>query len=157
MKKESDTFRDRYNLPITASDYELRNGISQSKDILLKVISDRVTLTNKTIDELTALIEERRMLKDDLNSTIDDELCEIQSTIYALELDMCGVIDKSNRRISLEQQICALYKEKRQHKLSHWQDTAKLKHERRKVEKELRSAMLDLWMVRFLSSDLAAK
>ena len=97
------------------------------------------------------LIEERQKLKADLQSNIDEDLCQIQSTIYALEQDMGGVIDKSKRRIWLEKQISELYKERRHQELSQWQDTVKLKHERRKAEKELRSAMLDLWMIRFLS------
>jgi hypothetical protein len=71
--------------------------------------------------------------------------------IYGLELDMGNQIDKSRRRISLEQQIGELYKEKRQGELSHWQDTVMLKRELRKADKELRSASLDLWMMKFLS------
>ena len=50
-----------------------------------------------------------------------------------------------------EKQISELYKERRHQELSQWQDTVKLKHERRMAEKELQSAMLDLWMIQFLS------
>ena len=66
---------------------------------------------------------------------------------------MAGVLPSRTvkRRIWLEKQVSELYKEKRQQELSQWQDTVKLKHERRKAEKELRSAMLDLWMIQFLS------
>ena len=123
----------------------------KSRDVLAQVISDRISFLKGTIDELAALIEERQGLKADLQSNIDDNLCQIQSTIYALEQDMCGVIDKGKRRTWLEKQISELYRERRQQELSQWQDTVKLKHERRKAEKELRSVMLDLWMIRFLS------
>ena len=122
-----------------------------SKEVLSRVISDRVSFLKGTTDDLASLIEERRQLKDALQSNIDDNLCQIQNTIYALEQDMCGVIDKGRRRTWLEKQISELYKERRQQDLSQWQDTVKLKHERRMAEKELRSAMLDLWMIRFLS------
>ena len=123
----------------------------KSRDVLAQVISDRVSFLKGTIDELTALIAERQSLKSDLQSNIDDDLCQIQSTIYALEQDICGIIDKSKRRIWLEKQISELYKEKRQQDLLQWQDTVKLKHEKRIAEKELRSATLDLWMIQFLS------
>ena len=123
----------------------------KSKDVLAQVISDRVSFLKGTIDELASLIEERQSLKADLQSNIDDDLCQIQNTIYALEQDMCGVIDKGRRRTWLEKQISELYKERRQQDLLQWQDTVKLKHERRNAEKELRSAMLDLWMIQFLS------
>lgn len=92
----------------------------KSKEVLARVISDRVSFLKGTIDELTALIEERQKLKDDLQSNIDDDLCNIQSTIYALEQDMCGIIDKSKRRIWLEKQISELYRERRQQELSQW-------------------------------------
>ena len=123
----------------------------KSRDVLDQVISDRVSFLKGTIDELTTLITEREKLKADLQSNIDDDLCQIQSTIYALEEDMCGVIDKGRRRTWLEKQISELYKERRQQDLLQWQDTVKLKHEKRIAEKELRSATLDLWMIRFLS------
>ena len=64
---------------------------------------------------------------------------------------MCNKIDKSRRRTLLEKQIADLYKEKRQEQLSHWTDTVMLERELRKAEKEERNAMLDLWMLKFLS------
>ncbi len=153
-EKEVDSYILVYQ-PVTSIDKSPRMGCGalpgKSKEVLARVISDRVSFLKGTIDELTALIEERQKLKDDLQSNIDDDLCQIQSTIYALEQDMCGIIDKSKRRIWLEKQISELYRERRQQELSQWQDTVKLKHEKREAEKELRSAMLDLWMVRFLS------
>ena len=142
-------------VPVTSTDKSLCMGYGvlhgKSRDVLSQVISDRVSFLKGTIDELAGLIEERQKLKTDLQSNIDDDLCQIQSTIYTLEQDMCGVIDKSKRRIWLEKQISELYKERRQQDLLQWQDTVKLKHEKRIAEKELRSAMLDLWMIQFLS------
>ena len=123
----------------------------KSRDVLTQVISDRVSFLKGTIDDLASLIEERQNLRVDLQANIDDDLCQIQNTIYALEQDMCGVVDKSKRRIWLEKQISELYKERRQQDLSQWQDTVKLKHEKRIAEKELRSATLDMWMIQFLS------
>ena len=141
--------------PITSIDKKPCMGYGvlpgKSRDVLAQVISDRVSFLKGTIDELASLIEERRKLKANLQSNIDDDLCQIQSTIYALEEDMCGVIDKGRRRTWLEKQISELYKERRQQDLLQWQDTVKLKHEKRIAGKELRSATLDLWMIQFLS------
>ena len=160
---------DRYDLPslIYRIEYQpekavepigtsIDNGILsslpfRSKEVLSKAISDRVSFLKETTHDLASLIEERQKLRSALQSNIDHNLCQIQSTIYALEQDMCGVIDKDRRRTWLEKQISELYKERRQQDLSQWQDTVKLKHERRAAEKELRSAMLDLWMIQFLS------
>ena len=153
MKPTSEyiTADDRY-LPMERVNIEPRIDIPfKSSDVLSKVIFDRVSFLKGTIDDLTELIEERQKLKDNLQSNIDDNLCQIQNTIYALEQDMCGVIDKGRRRTWLEKQISELYKERRQQDLLNWQDTVKLKHEKRIAEKELRSATLDLWMIQFLS------
>ena len=141
--------------PVTSIDKSLCMGYKtlpgRSGDVLSRVISDRVSFLKGTIGDLASLIEERQNLKADLQANIDDDLCQIQSTIYALEQDMCGVIDKGRRRTWLEKQISELYKERRQQDLLQWQDTVKLKHEKRIAEKELRSATLDLWMIQFLS------
>ncbi len=118
----------------------------KSRNVLARVISDRLSLLKKSIDEINSLIQERQKLKESLGSDIDEELCRTQTAIYQLELTSDMV-----KMSSLEKQISDLYKEKRQQEFSHWQDTVKLKHERRMTEKELRSAMLDLWMIQFLS------
>lgn len=123
----------------------------QSKEILSKLLVERLYLVRHEINEIEGQLAERQKLTQILDSELDERLCQVQSVIYWLELDMCNKIDKSRRRTSLENQIAQLYKEKRQGKLSHWQDTVKLKTELRKAEKELRSASLDLWMMRFLS------
>ena len=90
----------------------------KSRNVLTQVISDRVSFLKGTIDDLASLIEERQNLKVDLQVNIDDNLCQIQNTIYALEQDMGGVVDKSKRRIWLEKHISDLYKERRQQELS---------------------------------------
>ena len=131
--------------------YSLAEFPIKSKEVLYKTIYSRIVFLRQTIDEIDLLIDERQRLRESISSEIEQKVCDVQNVIHGLELDMCGVIDKSRRRISLEQQIGELYREERQQKMSHWQDTVKLKHERRMAEKELRSAMLDLWMIRFLS------
>jgi len=123
----------------------------QSRDILSKLLADRLYLIKYEVSEISQQIDDRQRLKESLDSEIDQRVCEVHTVIYDLELDMGGLIDKSRRRISLEQQIGELYKEKRQGELSNWQDTVMLKRELRKAEKELRSATLDLWMLKFLS------
>ena len=85
-------------------------------------------------------------LRSTLNSDIDGDMCRTQTMLYELDF-----MPDAARRSSLEKQIIELCKEKRYQKLSHWQDTVMLKHELRKAEKELRTATLDLWMIRFLS------
>ena len=123
----------------------------KSSDILSRILTDRLYLIRGEISEISHQIDERQRLKKSLDSDIEQKVCDVQNIIYFMELDMCNRIDKSRRRSLLEQQIGELYKEKRQGELSCWQDTVMLQRELRKAEKELRSSMLDLWMVRFLS------
>jgi hypothetical protein len=135
---------------ITAIDYStLTSQPLKSREVLTAVISNRVTFLKNTIDEITAQIHERQKLKELLNSDIDQKLCWAQTKKY--ELDFWNVVTRARRRISLEQQVAELYKEKRQQELSHWQDTVMLKRELRMAEKELRMALLDLWMMKFVS------
>ena len=123
----------------------------KSRDMLSRILTDRLYLIRDEMSEISKQIDERTQLKKSLDSEIEQKVCDVQNIIYFMELDMCNRIDKSRRRSLLEQQIGELYKEKRQGKLSCWQDTVMLQRELRKAEKELRSATLDLWMVRFLS------
>jgi len=123
----------------------------KSKDTLSRILTDRLYLIKGEISEISQQIDERQRLKRSLDSEIEQKVCDVKNIIYFMELDMCNRIDKSRRRSLLEQQIGELYREKRQGELSCWQDTVILQRELRKAEKELRSATLDLWMVRFLS------
>jgi len=120
----------------------------KSRDVIERVIADRVAFLKDSIEEIRSQIKERQKLKHELNSGIDEDICEAKSALF--ELDSLAEV-APGRRSSLEKQIMDLSKEKRQQGLQHWQDTVKLKQERRRAEKELRSAMLDLWMVRFLT------
>ena len=119
----------------------------KSKELLGKVISDRISFLKKSIEEISGQIEERQRLKDILNSDIDEKICQTKSALY--ELDSFG--DLCDRRSSLEEQVAALHKEKRNQKLRHWQDTVKLESELRDMKKELLSALRDLEMIKALS------
>ncbi len=117
-------------------------------DMLARVVSDRVKFLKSSTDEIKQILDERQKLKDSLSSDIDNNICQTKTAIY--ELHSMADTDPA-RRSSLEKQLAELYQEKRRQELSLWQDSTNLKEDFRKVEKELRSAMLDLWMLRFLS------
>jgi len=120
----------------------------KSRDVIERVIADRVAFIRDSIEEIRSQIKERQGLKHDLSEGIDEDICEARSALF--ELDSLAEV-APGRRSSLEKQIMDLRKEKRNQELLLWQDTVMLKRDLRKAEKELRSAMLDLWMVRFLS------
>ena len=121
----------------------------QSNEILSKLLTDRLYFIRDEINEITRQVEERQELKQSLDSEIDERVCQVRNIIYLIELDICNKIDTSRRRTLLEKQIADLYKEKRQEQLAHWTDTVMLKREL--AEKEQRNAVLDLWMLKFLS------
>ncbi|MBD3181501.1 hypothetical protein GF312_04360 [Candidatus Poribacteria bacterium] len=125
----------------------LTNGMPEkSKKILFEVISDRIYFLKKNIGEINSQLDERQKLKDELKSNIDYDMCRIQTEIYKLD-----IMPDMLKRTTLESRIMDLCKEKRDKELSFWQDKIELKKELRKIEKELRTAMLDLWIIRFLS------
>lgn len=130
--------------------YSIDNSITtmvpKSREILSKVIYDRITFLQSTITEIEFLLVERHKLKNKLSFDIDQDVCDARTQLYRND-----ILPDASRQSMLEKQILELHKEKRQQQLAHWQDATKLKHERRKAEKELQSAMLDLWMIRFLS------
>ena len=132
-------------------DYVIMPLSIQSSDILSKLLADRLYLIKDEINEITQQIDERQRLKQSLDSEIDERVCQVENVINLIELDMCNQIDKSRRRTLLEKQIGDLYKEKRQEQLAYWTDNVMLKRELRKAEKEERNAVLDLWMMKFLS------
>jgi len=138
--------------PIIPYDF-LHSSPIKGKELLAKSISDRISFLKKSIDEIYELLQERYRLKECLNADIDERTCQILTKLYRLgHYDENPWANTSNaRRISLEQQITELYKERRQQELGHWQDSVMLKKELRNMEKELLSALRDLWMVRFIS------
>lgn len=119
----------------------------KSRDVLTKVMSRRVTFLKTSIRELNGLLQERQKLRDSMKSGIDENLCVVQSQLYGLDA-LANV--SPERKSSLEGQIMELYKERRRQELLHFQDTVALKQELRNLEKELRTATLDLWMLQFL-------
>jgi len=124
-------------------------SVSQSStDLIHKVLFHRVGFLKQSIDEIHAQILQRQQLKDALNLGIDEQMCRTQTEIF--QLDFWQPSGRGERRIVLEKQIADLEKEKRHHELTHWQDTGTLKQELRQSQKELNSAWLDLWLVKFL-------
>lgn len=82
----------------------------KNREVLAKVIADRVSFLQTTINEITSQILERQKLKENLNSDIDEKLCQIITKIY--ELDFWNVVTRARRRISLEEQVAELLKRK---------------------------------------------
>ena len=114
------------------------------KDLLSKVVSDRISLLYDTIIEVNRHLHARTTLARNIQSHIDESICSTVNLQYELNSD-------PNSKTSLENQINELHKEKRQQQLSHWKDTVELKREMRNAKKEMRNAMLDLWMITYLN------
>ncbi len=120
----------------------------KSRSVLAKVTSHRVSFLKTSVRELNGLLRERQELLDSMKSGIDANLCAAQSELYGLDALANG---PPERRSSLERQIMDLHRERRSQEALHFQDAVTLKRELRKAEKELRTATLDLWMLKFLS------
>ncbi len=51
----------------------------KSREVLAKVISDRISFLRKSIEEIRAQVQERQKLKETLSSDIDKKLCETKT------------------------------------------------------------------------------
>lgn len=118
----------------------------ESRDILSEVVSDRILFLYDSIRETNLQLLQRTELRNDFQQEICKEHVRIQNLLYELE-------NKGKDISSLELRLADLSQEERQQQLSHWRDTVELKRERRNTEKELRSAILDFWLIRFLSQE----
>jgi len=120
----------------------------ESRDTLARVISDRVHFLKDSIEEINSLLQQRKKLRYELQAEIENNTGRIQNLLF--ELDSMDNVNQTER-CSLEGTIVGLSKERRNLELSHFEHTVMLKRDLRKAERELRTAMLDLWMIRFLS------
>ena len=110
--------------------------------LMAAVIYNRLSFLKSTISEISGQLRQRNALWYRQNEDIDENLCKAQSKAYQFEPDHPAASD-------LEQMIIGLQKEQRNLELSHWRDTVELRREYRETEKELRCAVLDLWMLSF--------
>ncbi len=115
----------------------------ESKDLLSKVASDRIDHLTESLKDSNRLLLQRTELKNDFQQEISKDHMRIQNLLFDFE-------NKGKDISSLELSLANLSQEERQQEVSHWRDTVELKRELRNTEKELRSAMLDLWMIQFL-------
>ncbi len=122
-------------------------NLSAGKDILTKVTSDRILLCRKELADLSSLARERAILNENLQSKTDDCICNTVNMLFEQEF-----LYRSNpNKCSLSQQLNDLYRGQRQEDLSFWKDKKEMRREIHQAEKQLQSALLDLWMLNFLS------
>ena len=119
----------------------------ETKQAMHHIIADRVLFLRDSVAELNTLIQEREELKNALNADIEQNLAATKEALYE-ELNLMA---STERRSSLERLIAQQQREKRDRETEFWSDKFSAKLEQIKAEKELRNALLDLWMVRFLS------
>ena len=117
---------------------------SSTNDLLSNVISDRIDHLYTSINQSNQLLQKRTELRNNHQLEISKQHVRIQNLLFDFE-------NKGKDISSLEVSLANLSQEQRQQELSHWRDTAELMRELKKSEKELRSAILDLWMIQFLS------
>ncbi len=122
-------------------------NLSVGKDILTKVTSDRILLCRKEIVDLSSLARERAILNENLQSKTDDCICNTVNLLFEQE----SLYRSNPNKCSLSQQLNDLYRAQRQEDLVFWRDRKEIRREIHQAEKQLQSAMIDLWMLRFLS------
>ena len=127
----------------TVTENSVFNIPFKSKDLLSKVVSDRISFLYDTITEMNRYLLQRTRLRNDFQQEISKDHVQIQNLLFEQQ-------NKGQDISSLELRLVELSKEERQQELSHWRDTVELNQKRRYTEKELRRALLDLWLLKLL-------
>jgi len=110
--------------------------------LMAAVIYSRLSFLKSTISEISGQLKQRDALWHRQSREIDENLCRAQSKAYQFEPDHPAVNN-------LEQMIISLHKESRSLELARRRDIVDLRRELRQTEKELTTASMEWWMVRF--------
>ena len=109
-----------------------------NRDPLARFISGKRKSLNKSLDDILNLIKEREKIKDRNVLEIDQEICQVHTTMmnhpknrYAVDMSLLKSYDV------LQQQVNALDNVKRSEEISCWRDVTKLKSDLRDSIKEL--------------------
>jgi len=108
------------------------------------VIYSRLSFLKSTITEISGQLKQRDALWHRQSREIDENLCRAQSKAYQFEPDHPAVNN-------LEQMIIGLHKESRSLELARRRDIVDLRRELRGAERELTTALMEWWMVSFLT------
>jgi len=112
-----------------------------SKPSFLPQIEDKLQFLRESIAEVEEQLGLRKEQKQALIDDIDQQICEVKSSIYALDHfgDMRNPPQMNQRRNHLEKEIKKLEREKRQQELDYWRDITALQKELRQLKKEYRA------------------
>ena len=110
-----------------------------------KTIIDKLNFLGDTVKELKALIEERKKLRRKLMMDISDQINHVRSLL--LQFDTLLVPNNSRERMSLENELSFLEKDKRTQELLEWQDLDRLKRELREAEEKYRDMLRSIGLL----------
>ena len=120
-----------------SSDNDTHFNIFQ-RDPLAELLSSKRRFLYKSLEEIVELIEEREQFKDSALYQIDKDICEVRTKMLNLPHEKYVLIPEINKVYNLfQQQVFALYKEKRAEEVSCWRDVIRLKSDLRESDKEL--------------------
>ena len=134
----------KYQLPwinSSCSSFPSENSTVQNifkRDPLEKFISGKRKSLNKSLDDILNLIKEREKIKDKNALEIDQEICQIHTSMlshpknkYAIDMSLLKSYS------TFQQQVNALDHAKRAEEISCWRDVTRLKSDLRDSIKEL--------------------
>jgi len=112
-----------------------------SKHTYLPQLEDKLQFLREGISEVEEQLRLRKEQEQALIDEIDQQICEVKSSIYALDYsgDMRNPPQMNQRRNHLEKEIKMLEKEKRQQELDCWRDITALQKDLRQLKKEYRA------------------
>lgn len=104
------------------------NQNNPNSNLIDKLISDKISLLETQINEISKLVDERKTLEELTRSDLGDEIQKIRNSILQIESGMPRYHTLSDPRITdLEKEIVNLQKSKINCKIESWRDVLQLK------------------------------
>jgi len=109
-----------------------------SSDPLEAFVQGKLRILEAAIAQVLKEIEQRELLRDVMLDAIDNQMCELTTSLMAVAPwgDSPSTVGDPRRRAALEKEISALDAEKRHETTATWKDIANLKKELRELLRE---------------------
>jgi hypothetical protein len=105
---------------------------------LAKFLSSKRKSLNKNLDDILNRIKEREKIKDTNTLEIDQEICQVHTSMLNHPKNMYAVDMATIKSFNaLQQQVNTLYNAKRAEEISCWRDVTRLKNDLRDFKKIL--------------------
>lgn len=119
-------------------------------DIIDKALSSRIYFLQDSLLSTNALLQQRNSIRNRSISEFDDRMRHIQYLLFQMDSLNLPLQAKSSLEAQMNSILCEKYREE----VSNWRDSFMVHRELLKTEKELRTAIQDLCILRILGNTI---